>query len=237
MGLRKGLTTLVAAACLCAAAEVARAGGAARGVAKPDDGAGVAQGARPAGEVLVVLQESMLDALLDSIVSQPNPPVFPLSKRAPSDKNCVSEISPVRESGGQRTSVRFREGRVTAVIAFRGTYEAPLVGCVRFEGWADSVFNLTFDAARQALLARVEVRDVQLRGIPSALGGGITGLVQDGLDERVNPIEILRAEQLGGRVPASRGASALRLRAREVRHEVAGQELRLRIAYEIVQGD
>ncbi|HEX5706149.1 MAG TPA: hypothetical protein VFX96_02565 [Pyrinomonadaceae bacterium] len=228
------LASLVAAACLCASG--ARAARAAESGAASAFAVGVAESVRPAGEVLVVLNEGMLDALLDAIVSQPNPPAFPLSKKAPSDKACVSEIMPARESAGRRTAVQFRDGRVTAVIAFRGTYEAPLVGCVRFDGWADSVFNLSFDQTRQALVARVEVREVQLRNVPPMLGGGITGLVQDGLDERVNPIEILRAEQLGGRVPATRG-EALRLRAREVRHEVAGQELRLRIVYEIVQGD
>jgi hypothetical protein len=67
------------------------------------------------------------------------------------------------------------------------------------------------------------------------VGGGLTGLVQDAIDDRVNPVEILRAEQLGAALPTSRGA--LRLRAKEVRHEVAGRELRLRVVYEIVQAD
>jgi hypothetical protein len=59
-------------------------------------------------------------------------------------------------------------------------------------------------------------------------------MVQDAINERVNPLEILRAEQLGARIPITRDQQ-LRLRARELRHEVVGKELRLRIVYEIVQ--
>ena len=90
-----------------------------------------------------------------------------------------------------------------------------------------------FDRARQAFNARVAVREVSLKNVPSVMNGWITALVQEAIDSRVNPVEILRAEQLGGRLPVTRDNS-LRLRAREVRHEVAGKELRLRIAYEIV---
>jgi hypothetical protein len=60
--------------------------------------------------------------------------------------------------------------------------------------------------------------------------------VQDAIDERVNPVVILRAEQLGARLPVTR-TDELRLRAADVRHEVAGRELRLRIVYEIVHPD
>jgi hypothetical protein len=94
---------------------------------------------------------------------------------------------------------------------------------------------LEFDRARQVLGARVTVRELKLKNVPaSLLGGGLTGLVQDAIDDRVNPVEILRAEQLGARLPVTR-ADQLRLRARDVRHEVVGRELRLHIVYELVK--
>jgi hypothetical protein len=81
------------------------------------------------------------------------------------------------------------------------------------------------------------VRDLKLKNVPTSLiGGGLTGLVQDAIDARVNPVEILRAEQLSARVPVTR-ASRLQLRARDVRHEIVGRELRLHIVYELVQPD
>jgi hypothetical protein len=192
-----------------------------------------AERVNPAGEVVVVLSEEFLNSLVEAVASQPDPPSFPLSKDDDSNKKCASRIQLVGESSGVRTSVRFVDGRITAPLAFRGSYEAPLVGCLNFEGWADTAFDLQFDQSKQSLDARVTVRDLKLRNIPASLvGPGLTGLVQDAIDARVNPLEILRAEQLG--VPVMRGGG-LRLRAREVRHEVAGKELRLHIVYEIVQ--
>jgi hypothetical protein len=187
----------------------------------------------PAGEVVVVLSEEFLNSLLQAVASQPEPPTFPLSKGDGGGK-CASQVQLLGESGGTRTAVRFREGNITAPVAFRGSYEAPLVGCLHFEGWADTAFNLEFDQAKQALGARVSVRELKLRNVPSSLvGPGLTGLVQDAIDARLNPVEILRAEQLGARLPVTRGTE-LRLRARDVRHEVVGSELRLHIVYEIV---
>src|SRR5437868_5739634 len=104
----------------------------------------------PAGEVVVVLSEEFLNSLLQAVASQPEPPTFPLKDGGAGGK-CASEVQLLRESGGTRTSVRFVEGNITAPVAFRGSYEAPLVGCLHFEGWADTSFRLEFDEAKQAL--------------------------------------------------------------------------------------
>jgi hypothetical protein len=196
--------------------------------------AGRAERVSPAGEVVVVLSEEFLNSLLQAVASQPEPPAFPLSKGGEGGGKCASQVQLLSESGGTRTAVRFREGQITAPVAFRGSYEAPLVGCLHFEGWADTAFNLEFDETKQALNARITVRELKLRNVPSSVvGPGLTGLVQDAIDARVNPVEILRAEQLGARLPVTRGTE-LRLRARDVRHEIVGSELRLHIVYEIV---
>ena len=198
--------------------------------------AAAAERVRPAGEVVVVLSEEFLNSLLVAVASRPEPPSFPLAKGG-EGKRCESRVQLLPEAEGTRTAVRFAGGRITAPVAFRGSYDAPLVGCLRFEGWADTAFQLEFNRERQVLGARVTVRDLKLKNVPtSLLGSGLTGLVQDAIDERVNPVEILRAEQLGARVPVTRG-DELRLRATDVRHEVSGRELRLRIIYEIVLPD
>ena len=195
----------------------------------------VAARVSPAGAVGVVLSEEFLNSLLEAVASQPEPPSFPLSKDGDANRKCGNSVQLLREAVGTRTAVRFVDGRITAPVAFRGSYEAPLFGCLNFEGWADTAFNLEFDQAKQSLNARVTVRDLKLKNVPaSLLGGGLTGLVQDSLDSRVNPVQILRAEQLG--VPVMRGNN-LRLRAREVRHEVVGKELRLHIVYETVTAE
>jgi len=191
-----------------------------------------------AGEVIVVLNEQLFNALLEAMFTLPNPPAFPLgNSSAGNNKNCAGEIALAREMNGTRTAVRFQAGRILAPVAFSGSYSAPLVGCLKFEGWADTNLNLSFDQAKQALTARVEVKAVHLKKIPVLFGDGVTGLVQDALDARVNPIEILRAGQLSARLPMTKTGSgaSLRLRAREVRHEVLPDELRLRILYEFVR--
>ena len=194
-----------------------------------------------AGEVVVVLNEQLFNALVESVFMLPQPPTFALRQgEGSADKRpgeCASEIQLAREVAGTRTSVQLRDGRFTAPVAFRGSYGAPLVGCLSFEGWADTQLNIAFDRQRQALAARVEVRRVTLRGIPALLSDGVTALVQKTLDERVNPVEILRAEQVSAQLPLRRfqTGGSLRLRAREVRHEIAPGELRLRIVYEFVR--
>lgn len=194
--------------------------------------------ATPAGEVAVVLNEQIFNALLDALLAMPQPPTFPL-KQGGSGGDCASEITLAREVSGARTSVRFARGRIEAPIAFRGSYNAPVVGCLKFQGWADTQLNLAFDPSKQALAARVEVRKVNLSGVPSMFADGVTGLVQDSLDERVNPFEILRAEQVSAQLPLRKLATggALRLRAREMRHDIQPGELRLWIVYEFVRED
>ena len=200
-----------------------------------------------AGEVVVVLPERLFNALVEALFTLPQPPTFTLPRIGPSnepnDNNnrnaCASEITLVRAEAGGRTGVEFRGGLIAAPVAFRGTYSAPLIGCLKFQGWADTTLNLSFDETKQALVARVAVREVHLTKVPAMLNNGITGLVQDALDARINPIEILRAEQLSMRLPLTKmsNSGALRLRARTVRHEVAQGELRVRIVYEFVRED
>ena len=196
----------------------------------------------PAGEVTVVLPERLFNALLESLFALPQPPTFTLPRAGSSTNEnsaCPSEITLEREQSGTRTSVSFSDGQIVAPVAFKGSYSAPLIGCLRFQGWADTVFRLSFDQMKQALVARVEVREVHLGKVPQMLSGSITSLVQQTLDARINPVEILRADQLSVQLPLTKlsQSGTLRLRAREVRHEIAPHELRVRIVYEFVRED
>src|SRR5436305_3597633 len=98
----------------------------------------------PAGEVVVVLNEGFLNSLLEAIASQPEPPSFPLSKGGDANKKCASQVQLLRESAGTRTSVRFIDGRITAPVAFRGSYQAPLPGCITCDGSAAPASDLRF---------------------------------------------------------------------------------------------
>ena len=199
----------------------------------------------PAGEVVVILGERTFNALFEAVFTLEQPLSYPLGRgNASSDSkqsagDCASQITLAREAEGVTTAVRFHDGRITAPLAFSGSYDAPLLGCLNFRGAADTSLDLSFDQARQVLMARVTIKQVQLKNVPAMFADGVTGLVQDAVDARLNPIEILRAEQLSARVPLKKAghpaATTLRLRAKAVRHEIAQGELRLRIAYEFVR--
>lgn len=150
---------------------------------------------------------------------------------------CASVIVLEREMGGVRTAVHFENGRITAPLAFSGSYSVALLGCISFQGWAETSINLDFDRARQVLSARVEVQDIHLNGVPSLANGVIVGLVQNSIDRRINPVEILQAAQLSARIPIAAAGGALRLLAKEVRPEVVQGSLRLHIIYEFARAD
>lgn len=208
----------------------------------------------PAGEVTVIVGEQLFNAFFDGIFAFAEPPSYPLSRKLIGRQNarsasasrftvasnalCESRLTLARESGGVRSEVRFTTSGITAPIAFRGAYDSgSLLGCFNFEGWAETEINLSFDSARQALLGRLRVRQVNVQGLSTLLGGGLTSLVQRAIDERLNPIEVIKAEQLSALIPLAKGRTdnALRLRAKEVRPEFQNGELRLRIFYEITR--
>jgi hypothetical protein len=150
---------------------------------------------------------------------------------------CASVIVLEREVGGVRTAVRFENGRITAPLAFSGSYAVALLGCIRFQGWAETTIRLDFDRARQVLSARVDVQDIHLSGVPSLANGVIVSLVQNSIDRRINPVEILQAAQLSARIPIAAAGGALRLLAKEVRPEIIPGSLRLHIIYEFAPAD
>jgi hypothetical protein len=214
-----------------------------------------------AAEVTITLNEQFFNSLLDVIFTQLRAPSFPLSiakvepkksrpalaeekalvtKLAPTNLKpgvCESRVTLEREMNGVRTAVRFENGRVVAPLAFTGSYSVALLGCINFQGWADTVLKLSFDRERQVLSARVTVTDIHLSNIPSLASGAIVGLVQSSIDRRINPVEILQAAQISPRVSIAVSNGALRLRATEIRPEVVPGALSLHIFYEFTKAD
>lgn len=218
--------------------------------------------ARARAEVTVTLNEQFFNSLLEAIFTRLKAPSFPLSiaKGETEEKlpawaalekpgarltahasvgpgACESVVRLEREMGGVKTAVRFEQGRVVAPLAFTGSYSVALIGCINFQGWADTVINLDFDRERQVLSARVSIVDIHLNNIPSLASGAVVGLVQNSIDRRINPVEILQATQLSTRVSIAGSGGALRLRATEIRPEVVPGALSLHIFYEFTPAD
>lgn len=201
----------------------------------------------PSAEVTVTLGEQFFNSFLDEVFTDLRAPSYRIAatgakdegraKAAHSPLQCESVVVLEREIDGVRTAVKFEEGRILAPMAFSGTYQSTLLGCLKFQGWAETRLNLEFDRARQVLNARVEVLDVHLSNLPGAASGLLAGMVQKAIDQRINPVELIQAGQLSTRVPVAAAGGAVRLRAKEVRPDIKRGELQLHIIYEFVRAD
>ena len=209
-------------------------------------------------EVAVSLNEQFFDTLLDAIFKNFNPPEFPIARNSskfqvpsskfqvgvssfqetnlqPSTSVCNESIKLLREIDGVRTAVRFREGKIYAPIAFSGAYNPPLIGCVEFSGWAETNIDLEYDRNSQKLVGRVRVLNVSLNGTGGIGSSLLAKLVQNSIDKKINPIEILQTDKLSFVVPIQNAGGALRMKAVNVRHEIANGVLNVYIAYEFVK--
>jgi hypothetical protein len=198
-------------------------------------------------ELTITLNEPFFDALLDSVFKNFDAPEFSIA--ASSDKvkrpvnssafisteTCKETIQLLRENNGVRTTVRFRDGKIYAPLAFTGNYSPPFVGCVGFSGYAETNIDLEFDQDSQRLIARAKVLNVALNGTGGVGGGVVAKLVQSSIDKKINPIEIIRMDKLSFLVQVQNGAS-LRMRATGIRHEIENGALKIYISYEFLKG-
>ncbi len=212
-------------------------------------------------EVSVGLNEQFFDALLDAIFKNFNAPEFPLAETnkkierrssqspalsfaendqmnaKPAAKICDESIKLLREANGVQTAVRFREGKVYAPIAFSGSYNPPLVGCIDFQGYAETNIELEFDKQSGKLFGRVKVLSVNLGGVSNLASGVLSKLVQSAIDKKINPIEILQIDKLSFLVPIQNANGSLKMKATGVRTTIADRVLNVNVAYEFSKGN
>ena len=192
-----------------------------------------------ASEVTITVNEQFFNSFLDVMFANLKAPSTPLVIM-PSDKDrspaesygCPSVITLQREEDGVRTAIKLGPGRITAPLAFAGSYNSTLLGCLEFRGWANTTWNLEFDRSRQALLARVQIDEIHLTNVPKLAAGSLTKIVQSEIDKRINPLELFRIDQLSARLPVAPAKGALRLRARDLTPEIAPGLLLLHVTYE-----
>lgn len=185
----------------------------------------------------VTVNEQFLNSFLTAMFDNLQEPSMPLTVGgAQSSANCASEIRLKREVDGIRSAVHFENGRIVGPLAFAGAYNATLIGCVNFTGWADSELTLEFSRERRAVLARFRLRDIHLTNTPGLLNEPLRNLVQGTIDRRYNPLELFTLEQLSTRVNIKPAGGALRMEATDVRPEINPNELALHITFRFVRG-
>ena len=195
----------------------------------------------PAAELTATISEQFPNSFLAAIFANLKAPSMPLvitaadkDRSAAESYGCPNVITLQQEEAGVRTAVKFEPGRITAPLAFAGSYNSTLLGCLEFRGWANTDWTLEFDRSRQSLLARVHVVEVHLTNIPRLANDSLARVVQTAIDSRVNPIEVMKLDQLSGRVQVPPAKGALRLQATAVRPEVTAGNLQLHISYEFL---
>ena len=193
--------------------------------------------ANDAPEATITVNEQFLNSFLAGMFENLQEPSMPLTAGgATSSSNCASEIRLKREVNNVRTAVHFENGRIVGPVAFAGAYNSTLLGCVEFNGWADSELTMEFDQQRRAVVARFRLRDIHLNNTPAILNDPLLRVVQNTIDRRYNPIELFTLEQLSTNANIKPAGGALRLEATEVRPEITPAELALHITYRFVRG-
>lgn len=226
----------------------------------------VSLGRAQSAEVAVSLNERFFNALLDAVFTNLKAPSFPIAENSPKSKvrspESISGVSSFRENNsliedskskisnticdesirlqrqidGVRTAVRFRDGKIYAPIAFAGSYNPPFIGCVDFQGYAETNIELEFDKTKQILIGRARVLNVVVSGAGAVGGTLLTRLVQSSLDKKINPLQILQADKLSFLLPIQNAGGALRMRATGIRSEISNGALNVFIAFEFVKG-
>lgn len=200
----------------------------------------------PAATATVVLNQQFFDSILTTIFRDMNAPAFPLNltgqNRFQPDfeptkiafqqgGNCEGKINLLNEGSGVRTSVKLENGNITAPLAFQGS--TSLFGsCINFTGWAQANFNLRYDETQQTVFGQIDVQTINLDGITPLLSGVVTPIVQTTLNNRVNPVTILRGQQIALNLPIAATDGTLNGKVKDVRADVKDNALNLYVTYD-----
>ncbi len=204
-------------------------------------------------DVTIQLTEPFFEAVLDSMFKNGEPPEFPLAfnssdfqlptsvfqtigfmrQTTETEQNtrCRETIKLQRQMDGTKTAVRFRNGQISAPIAFSGNYNPPLIGCIDFSGVAETLINLEYDENKQTLIGRARVTNVRMSGTGGVGSSVLARMVQNSIDKKVNPINILATDKISFAVPIQNGGT-VRMKATNVRPEVGNGVLNVFISYE-----
>jgi len=201
----------------------------------------------PAGTATIILNQQFFDTILGTIFRDMNEPAFPLgSNQNPLQKEnwqasfaafqqpeggCDSKITLKQEGSGVTTGVRLENGKLYAPLAFSGS-KYLLGNCMQFAGWAQANLNINFDEAQQTVFGQIEVETVNLDGISPIIGGIVTPFVQSTLNQRVNPITILRGQQLALNLPIAASGGTLAAKVKDVRSEIKDNAINLYVTYD-----
>lgn len=198
------------------------------------------------GDVVLTLNEGFFEALLDAVFKDGRTvdfaSTYPTHRDSafaefantafePGSESCDETVRLRREINGRRTSVRLRDGKIYAPIAFTGAYAPPLIGCLEYSGVADTEISLEFDKNKQSLVGIAKVTNIDLSGTGGVGGSIIAKLVQRSIDEKINPMQILGLDKVSFGVPVQNSLNVA-MRAVNINHEISDGLMTVRVTYE-----
>lgn len=194
----------------------------------------------PAGTAVLELKQDFFTPVLNTLLQNGNAPSFPLSLTGQVSDQPVNEIqcgkiTLLPQGSGTTTSVKMENGQILVPIAFQGNFNA-FGNCFNFSGWSQANLELRFDQEQQNVLGQINVQTVNLDGVPPLVSGLLTQYVQSTLNSRVNPVQILRGEQIALKVPIKSTNSTLQAQVKDVRAEIKENTLFLNITYDFNSG-
>jgi hypothetical protein len=195
-----------------------------------------------AGTVVVTLTNGFVQKFLATIFQDLGAPSFQLGEIAPSantpaierigfQQGCTNTITLAPEGSNIKTEVQFANGKIAAPLAFSGNYNL-LGNCMHFKGWAQTSIQLRFDEGSQTVYGQVNVDGVNLEGINPMANNFVTVFVRNAIDQRVNPLELIRAAQLQLMIPVKASNGEVKARVKDVRAEMLDGSLKMHILYE-----
>jgi hypothetical protein len=201
---------------------------------RPPDGGG-----DMSGSVAVTVDEKFFDSLLGTIFRQLGSPQLKLAQNSEqlpvqpiAFQNSCNDVLVLNPEGNNvRTGVRFAGGKITAPLAFTGSYSV-LTQCVQFKGTARATVDLSFEPARQTVFGQLNVEDVKLDGVPPLISNLVTAFVRKTIAEKVNPFEVLQVSQLNLSLNVQASGGVVKARVKDVRAEVQEGVLKLYLTYD-----
>ena len=201
-----------------------------------------APGGDPPGTVIISLSDSFLNEMLVTIFRDLGPPSFRLAGNADTTDSariervlfqggCANTMTLANEANNVKTAVNFAGGKISAPLVFSGNYNL-LGNCTQFKGWAQTTIQLSFDQPNQTLYGRLNVEGVNLEGMNPFANNFVTVFVRSAIDDKVNPIQFLRPQQLQLLIPVQASNGSVKAQVKDVRSEVQDGALRLHITYE-----
>jgi hypothetical protein len=204
----------------------------------------------PPGTAVLTLDEKFFDTLLSTIFRDLSAPAFRLATMPKESSlasaqpagfrfvqaqegggGCTNQVVVSQEGGGVRTGVSLKDGQIVAPLAFSGSRDV-FGNCMNFRGAAEANITLYFKADEQTLYGQITIAGVNLEGVSPLASPFVTGFVQTAINQKVNPLVLMRGAQLSLNIPVQASNGTLRAQAKEVRSEVKDGALRLHVTYD-----